>query len=95
MIEAFSQLKVDPQPALSERLSRAANAIASGQALPSLDAPAAVPMATETVSVAEEMPEAAALLEESMLMEAAGNSTCSRDGRIQTDRSHGRYGYRF
>jgi chemosensory pili system protein ChpA (sensor histidine kinase/response regulator) len=70
MIEAFSQLKVDPQPALSERLSRAANAIASGQALPSLDAPAAVPMATETVSVAEEMPEAAALLEEPMLMEA-------------------------
>ena len=42
MIEAFSQRKVDPHPALSQRLSAAAFAVASGLPMTSLDAPANV-----------------------------------------------------
>ncbi len=38
MIEAFSQRKVDPHPALSQRLSAAAFAVASGLPMTSLDA---------------------------------------------------------
>jgi chemosensory pili system protein ChpA (sensor histidine kinase/response regulator) len=47
MIEAFGQLKVDPQPALSQRLYDAAFAIASGQPLPSLEAPDSAIIQTE------------------------------------------------
>ena len=53
MIEAFSQLKMDPQPALSERLSQAAFAIASGQPLPSLVAPDMSSTASAQESIAE------------------------------------------
>lgn len=57
MIEAFSKMKVDPQPALSQRLIAAANSLALGEGMLSLDAPATVQSAP--VSVAEpvvEMP---------------------------------------
>lgn len=37
MIVAFSQRKLDPQPALSQRLSEAAFAVAGNQAMPALD----------------------------------------------------------
>ncbi|MEZ5435885.1 MAG: Hpt domain-containing protein [Pseudomonadales bacterium] len=53
MIEAFSQLKMDPQPALSERLSQAAFAVASGQPLPSLVAPEMSSTAPAQESIAE------------------------------------------
>jgi chemosensory pili system protein ChpA (sensor histidine kinase/response regulator) len=55
MIEAFSQLKVDPQPALSERLSKAASAIANGQPLPSLAAPDVSDAVPVLESAAEEI----------------------------------------
>jgi chemosensory pili system protein ChpA (sensor histidine kinase/response regulator) len=58
MIEAFSQRKVDPHPALSQRLSAAAFAVASGLPMTSLDAPAdAVEGAIEgTAQSLSEMP---------------------------------------
>ncbi|HSC75215.1 MAG TPA: Hpt domain-containing protein, partial [Pseudomonadales bacterium] len=40
MIEAFSQRKMDPQPALSQRLADAATAVASGRPMTSLEVPA-------------------------------------------------------
>ena len=50
MIEAFSQRKVDPHPALSQRLSDAAFAVAAGRPMTSLDAPADIGEESSTVS---------------------------------------------
>lgn len=80
MIEAFSQLKVDPQPALSERLSKAASAIASGQAMPSLDAPVVTSdIAAPVMETPEPIVEVAALEPEEELPSEVAAETIAEE----------------
>ncbi|HQQ63485.1 MAG TPA: PEP/pyruvate-binding domain-containing protein [Pseudomonadales bacterium] len=55
MVEAFSKQKMDPQPALSQRLITAANSLAMGEGMLPLDAPAgtAQPVAVVDVTAVE------------------------------------------